>query len=180
MIHWILELFGVRRRDWRCRDRAYRAGRNSGRRWWHPGTRKRVIRGPTLSSGGWRVASALPVRANTCTAPRRTVATPKIFDLELIAGDHNAILLFPWPSLLWTLNFELWTFDSWSDILRHLEESHRETQEKLGKMQTVIQSLMSQQQQRSTKSGRLASRDLYLMVLVLALSHIVIWLYWKK
>ena len=109
MIHWILELFGVRRRDWRCRDRAYRAGRNSGRRWWHPGTRKRVIRGPTLSSGGWRVASALPVRANTCTAPRRTVATPKIFDLELIAGDHNAILLFPWPSLLWTLNFELLT-----------------------------------------------------------------------
>jgi len=72
---------------------------------------------------------------------------------------------------------------SWGEILHHLEESHRETQEKLAKMQTVIQSLAAQQQQQQRsvkKTGRLSSRDLYLMVLVLALSHIVVWLYWKK
>jgi len=70
---------------------------------------------------------------------------------------------------------------SWSDVLHHLQESHRETQGKLVKMQSSIQSLVAQQQLRGPKKGgRLPSRDLYLMVLVMALSHIVVWLYWKK
>ena len=99
-----------------------------------------------------------------------------------VEGRRKTVNPPPHDFELWTLSCELGSFDSWGDILRHLEESHRETQEKLGKMQTVIQSLVAQQQQQRSvkKIGRLQSRDLYLMVLVLALSHIVVWLYWKK
>ena len=79
-------------RDWPSRGRVYRARRNSGRRWWHPETRKRVFRRPTLSSGGWPAASALPAKASTCTAPRRTAATPKILsepELIIIGECHT-------------------------------------------------------------------------------------------
>jgi len=69
-----------------------------------------------------------------------------------------------------------------------MEESHRETQDKLGRIHNTLQGLVMQQHQQhqhqlsmQKKTYRLAtSRDLYLVVLVLALFQVVIWLYWKK
>ncbi|KAK4005876.1 oxysterol-binding protein-related protein 8 isoform X2 [Daphnia magna] len=72
---------------------------------------------------------------------------------------------------------------SWNHVLQYLEESHRETQDKLNRIQNSIQSMVLQQHQvmgpkRMARGS--ASRDLYLVVLVLALCQVVLWLYWKK
>nr|CAH0112707.1 unnamed protein product [Daphnia galeata] len=72
---------------------------------------------------------------------------------------------------------------SWNHVLQYLEESHRETQDKLNRIQTSIQSLMLQQHQTMGPMKMMRgspSRDLYLVVLVLALCQVVLWLYWKK
>lgn len=73
--------------------------------------------------------------------------------------------------------------NSWNHVLQYLEESHRETQDKLNRIQNSIQSMVLQQHQvmgpkRMARGS--ASRDLYLVVLVLALCQVVLWLYWKK
>ncbi|XP_059351231.1 oxysterol-binding protein-related protein 8-like [Daphnia carinata] len=72
---------------------------------------------------------------------------------------------------------------SWNHVLQYLEESHRETQDKLNRIQNSIQSMVLQQHQMMGPK-RMArgstSRDLYLVVLVLALCQVVLWLYWKK
>lgn len=77
----------------------------------------------------------------------------------------------------------LLTENSWNHVLQYLEESHRETQDKLTRIHTSIQSIVSQQQQmmapKRVPRGS-TSRDIYLVVLVLALCQVVLWLYWKK
>ena len=72
---------------------------------------------------------------------------------------------------------------SWTKVMEHLDETRRETREKLTKIHNTLQSLIMQQQQHHQsfqKANRLASRDLYLVALVLALCQIVVILYWKK
>ncbi|XP_046452707.1 oxysterol-binding protein-related protein 8-like isoform X1 [Daphnia pulex] len=72
---------------------------------------------------------------------------------------------------------------SWNHVLQYLEESHRETQDRLTRIQTSIQSMVLQQHQTLGPKKMMrgsSSRDLYLVVLVLVLCQVVLWLYWKK
>jgi len=71
---------------------------------------------------------------------------------------------------------------SWVNVLEHLEESHRETQEKLLKIHNSVQSMILQQQNQlhdQQKGRRSASRDLYLVALIMGLCQVLFWLCWS-
>jgi len=71
---------------------------------------------------------------------------------------------------------------NWVNVLEHLEESHRETQEKLLKIHNSVQSMILQQQNQlhdQQKGRRSASRDLYLVALIMGLCQVLFWLCWS-
>ena len=135
--------------------------------------------------GGMLMAASVPrPKVINCIALKKTIAW---WEINVNQGMVPLGIYSYQTSFQWWKSIILWIIlslrNSWNHVLQYLEESHRETQDKLNRIQTSIQSLMLQKHQTMGPMKMMRgspSRDLYLVVLVLALCQVVLWLYWKK